>query len=147
MVKKIISVSVSETQKVAKDLVKKLKHGGIVALYGELGSGKTTFVQGSAKSLKIKEKVQSPTFVIVKEYKIDVSSIKYKVLRLIHIDLYRVKSVQEAKDIGITEYFNQPGTITFIEWPEKIEKLLPKKTIKIEFEHVDENKRKIVIKY
>lgn len=69
-----------------------------------------------------------------------------KIKNLIHADLYRIKSVREVKEIGLVEYFNQPNTIVFIEWPKVIEKILPPKTIKIKFEHGDnETERKITI--
>jgi tRNA threonylcarbamoyladenosine biosynthesis protein TsaE len=105
-----------------------------LALHGELGSGKTCFVQGLAEALGVRAFVNSPTFTIINEYK--------GRLPLHHIDLYRVKSEREADLLGLEEYLEAEG-ITAIEWPENISSLLPKNTIHIYFEFVDLNRRKI----
>lgn len=111
-----------------------------MALSGDLGSGKTTFTQGLAEGLGIRDNITSPTFVLMKSYKLP--AISYK---LIHIDAYRMDSEQDALSIGITDYLREPNTICVIEWPEIIEKLLPKNTIWIQFKHMDENSREITI--
>lgn len=128
----------TETQKVAADFAKELKGGETLALYGELGSGKTTFVQGLAKGLGIKRRIISPTFIIVRTYKI---SIKY----FYHIDLYRIENVREVRSLGLEEIMNDQNSIVAIEWAEKMGDLLPKERIDIHFKYVDESKRKIAI--
>lgn len=139
-----VSKSIVDTRKLAQNFIRKLRSGKVIALYGDLGSGKTTFVQCVAKELEIKEKVQSPTFVLVKSYNVKLKA--YNIKKLIHADLYRIKSEREAKEIGLVEYFNQPDTLVFIEWPEVMEGLLPQDTIKIKFQHGQkENERKISI--
>ncbi len=155
--KDIISKSDQETQKIAADLAKKLKGGEILALTGDLGGGKTTFVQGLAKGLGIKKQITSPSFVIIKEYKIRKSEIRStksetnsndqnsKLQKLIHIDLYRLKKVDKILLQEIREYF-KPENICVIEWAEKIKDALPKNTQWLEFDFVDENTRKIVFK-
>ena len=153
--KDIISKSAAETQKIAADLAKKLKGGEILALTGDLGGGKTTFVQGLAKGLEVKKQITSPSFVLIKEYSISnqpaqgwsasggQSAINNKAKKLIHIDLYRLKKVDKILEKEISEYF-KPENIVVIEWAEKIKNALPKNTQWIKFDFVDENTRKIV---
>lgn len=112
-----ISDSEDETRQIAKDLAKNAK-SNIFALIGELGAGKTIFVQGFAKGLRIKEKIISPTFVLIKQY----GKIFY------HIDLYRL---EDFTHLGLEEILSNKNNIVLIEWGEKIEKLLPKNTVKI----------------
>lgn len=119
-----------------------------MALSGDLGSGKTTFVQGLAKELGVKGKITSPTFVLMKQYTV-IQNAEFRMqnvsLKLIHIDCYRMKSVEDALGIGITDYLGQPDSICVIEWPEKIKKILPKNTIWIKFKHINESSRRISI--
>jgi len=135
----ITTNSTEETKELAEDFAKKLKGGEILALKGDLGSGKTTFVQGLARELKIKERITSPTFVILNLHQAD------KGLSLAHFDLYRLKDEVDLEGIGATDYLGKKNIISVIEWPEKAKKLLPKNTIWINFDHLDENKRKITI--
>ncbi|MFH1832581.1 MAG: tRNA (adenosine(37)-N6)-threonylcarbamoyltransferase complex ATPase subunit type 1 TsaE [Candidatus Levyibacteriota bacterium] len=155
MQKKIfITKSAEETQKIAKSLVRKIKNGGVLALYGDLGSGKTTFTQGLAKELGIK-RIISPTFIIIRSYKIKnhpFGKLRAKIKNTIknskifyHIDLYRVERVTDVNNLGIEEIFENPQNIIVIEWAEKMKELLPKKRIDIYFEYLEENKRKIEI--
>ena len=140
MTKKFISKSATETQKIATKLVKNFKKGEILALSGDLGGGKTTFVQGLAKGLEIKEQITSPSFVLIKEY--SVNSKQLTVNNLIHIDLYRLKKVDEVFAKEIQEYF-VPENIVVIEWAEKIKDILPANTKWFKFDFIDENIREI----
>lgn len=159
------TASIEETQQLAKDFAKNLKGGDILGLYGDLGAGKTTFVQGIAEGLGIDKRIISPTFVIVKQYKIknrnvilasaaspesngdpgqarmteNFPSIFY------HIDLYRIQDQNDIKGLGIEEIINDRNNIVAIEWAEKLGDLLPKKRIDIYFEYISENKRMIKI--
>jgi tRNA threonylcarbamoyladenosine biosynthesis protein TsaE len=135
-----ISNSIEETKEFASRFAKKLKPGDILALYGRLGAGKTAFIQGLAKGLGFKGKVFSPTFIFVRPY--NIGNKKAKIEILYHIDLYRLEDEKDLKSIGISEFLNEPNTISVIEWPEKIERNLPKKAIKIEIEVLGENRRK-----
>lgn len=130
-----ITKSTEETKKLAIELAKKTKKGSVLALYGDLGSGKTTFTRFFVEALGLKSRVQSPTFVVARKYGY-----------INHVDLYRLTDETEAKDIGIEEILTDSDSITLIEWPEIIENSLPEKTIKIYFEYIDENTRKITIK-
>lgn len=150
-----ITNSNEETKQLAGQLASLLKGGEAIALYGDLGSGKTTFTQGLARALRVKEKVQSPTFVIVKSYNIkhktpvveqgSLRGTACNIKKLIHADLYRLRSAEEIQELGITEYFNQPESLVLIEWPEIMKKYLPSNTIKIKFEHLEEDKRRIIV--
>jgi len=132
----VITKSALETQKLGEKIGCDLKPGTILALYGELGSGKTTFIQGIAKGLGIKKRVISPTFVFMKQY----GSHFY------HIDLYRIEKLEDTKSLGLEEIFTDLDGIIAIEWAEKIKKILPKKRIDIYFDYISENQRKIRIK-
>jgi len=118
----------------------------ILALTGELGSGKTTFVQGVARGLGIKSRIISPTFILVRNY--EVRSQKYEVRNFYHIDLYRLeKNIEfEVRNLGIKDIWSDPENIVAIEWAEKIEKMIPKSAKWIRFENLGENKRKITMK-
>jgi tRNA threonylcarbamoyladenosine biosynthesis protein TsaE len=113
----------------------------LVCLEGDLGRGKTTFVQGLAKELGVKETVNSPTFLIMKKY----SSSKQanKKYTLYHFDCYRMLNYKEITDLGWEEIIEGKNNIIIIEWPEKVKKILPPKKLAIKFEFVDENTRKI----
>ena len=134
------STSDQKTQQIARELAHKLP-SRVFALSGELGSGKTTFVQGFAKGLGIKEKIISPTFVLVRQHKIPKTK-----KTLYHIDLYRLEDGEQIKALGLKEIWQNPESIVVIEWAEKIKELLPKKAVLIYFEKLDNEKRKIEIK-
>lgn len=134
-----ISTSARQTKDLGKKIAKKLRGGEVLALYGDLGAGKTTFVQGLAQGLRIRGPIISPTFVIVRQYKAGV-------LTLYHVDLYRLKDFNEVREIGLEEILGNKKAVVVIEWPEKAEKILPKKrTTRIRFEIIDEKTRKITI--
>ena len=155
---KTISKSLSDTQKVAKDFIKKLSNeeqsgAFVVGLYGDLGSGKTTFTQAVAKIFNIKEDVTSPTFVIEKIYDIghpsqiksqfDGASKNFE--KLIHIDAYRLDSAKELSALNWERTLGDSKNIIFIEWPERVLEVLPKNHAKIFFKFLSENEREIEI--
>ena len=125
---KFITHSVEETHALAAKLTKKFKGGQIVLLNGNLGAGKTHFAQGVAQALGIKKNITSPTFTLMNIYKIPLKLAKKNsnIKNLAHIDLYRLKTAKEAFDIGIMDYLGEPSTLTLIEWPNKIKKMLTK---------------------
>ena len=133
--------STEETKQLAKKIAKKLKSKDVLALYGELGTGKTTFTRFLVDALGIEARVQSPTFILARAYKTENSSAKIK--KVNHLDLYRLKSKEEVADLGLKEYFNQPKSMSIIEWPELAEDYLPERTVTIKFKDLGENKRKI----
>lgn len=111
-----------------------LQGGDVILLYGELGSGKTTFVKGLAEGLGITKNITSPTFTLMNIYK--VQSPESRVQSLVHIDTYRLKNEHELIAIGAEDYIGEPDIVTVIEWPEKIMGLLKnKKVVNLTFDH------------
>ncbi len=141
--KKIITNNIEETYEVGREIASTVKDGGIILLFGDLGSGKTTLVQGAAKALGVKERVNSPTFLIMKQY-------KYRKMNsagmLYHIDAYRLNNEREIEELGLAEVFANKGNIVFCEWAEKLGSFLPESYIKIECEFIEGDKRKYLIK-
>lgn len=127
---KYTTKSEKQTFNLGQKLAKQLKGGEVLALNGELGAGKTVLVKGIAAGLGIKKIITSPTFVLMKVYKIPSNKstdlLLYRPTALVHIDCYRIANPQEIIDIGATEYFDREDTITVIEWADKIKKILPK---------------------
>lgn len=144
---KIFSYDSQETKKIGKLLARNLRGGEVIGLIGNLGSGKTTFIQGVAAGLGIKEKIKSPTFVILKRYKIP----KHKTIKyLYHIDLYRLSTfsatARNVDNLGFDlNEIAKKNSVVFIEWAEKIAAILPKNWIRIKFRYIDMNKREMTI--
>lgn len=136
-----ITNSEKQTFALAKKIAKKLKGGEIIGLTGELGAGKTIFSKGLAAGLGIKKNINSPTFVLMKIYKI--KNNKTGIKNFVHIDAYRLKGPKNIISLGIQEYFNQPDTVTAIEWADKIEKALLKGVKFVKLKNKGENKRYI----
>jgi tRNA threonylcarbamoyladenosine biosynthesis protein TsaE len=132
----MISHSSKETEKISKVFLTKLKpaktRATVVGLYGELGTGKTTFIQFIAKELKVKRRVNSPTFVILKSYKLKGKNYK----KLFHLDAYRLKNEKELLHLGWNEIVSNKEHLVFIEWPENVIKALPKKHHQIHISHL-----------
>jgi len=132
------TASSKQTKKLAGLLAKKIlsrrikrKNALILTLQGELGAGKTTFIQGFLKGLGVRKKITSPTFVITKSYKLKAKS--YKIAY--HIDCYRIRKPKELLSLGLREILGNPKNIILIEWAEKIQGVLPKNAIWIKFFH------------
>ncbi|MBI4117984.1 MAG: tRNA (adenosine(37)-N6)-threonylcarbamoyltransferase complex ATPase subunit type 1 TsaE [Parcubacteria group bacterium] len=117
------------------------KEASVIGLYGDLGSGKTTFVKSIAESLGVVEPVVSPTFIIERVYAMD----HPRFARFIHIDAYRLRDSDELLSLGWEEISKDPKNLIFIEWADRIEAALPYDAIKMYFEGVDERTRKIRI--
>ncbi len=143
---KIVSKSLSDTQEIAEDFISKISMGVyntalVVGLYGDLGSGKTTFTQDVAKIFDVKEDVTSPTFVIEKIYDIKHKNFK----KLVHIDAYRLDSAKELSALDWDKTLADSRNIIFIEWPERVLEILPANHAKINFKFISENEREIEI--
>ncbi len=136
---KYLSDSAEKTKIIAAKLAQENKNH-IFALTGELGAGKTTFVQGFAKGLGIEEKVISPTFVLIRQHKIPQSK-----KTLFHADLYRLDDTTNLQNLGLQEIWSNPNNIILIEWAEKIKGILPNNTTWVSFETKNSNIRKIII--
>lgn len=146
--KQIITKSSRETKDVAKKMIKEwlelnANKNLVICLEGNLGGGKTTFVQGLAEGLGIKEIVNSPTFLIMKKYTAPRNKTAGKKYNLYHFDCYRISSYQEILDLGFEEIISGKNNIIAIEWPGKIKEILPKERIDIKFEFVNEKTRRI----
>ncbi len=139
---KIITKNSRETTILGFTLAKKLKGGEILALRGDLGGGKTTFIKGLGKGLGIKKRILSPTFILMNPYFLKKKKIKF----FYHLDLYRLKKPAEVLSAGLLEDLGEPDTIFGVEWAEKIRNILPKKTIWVTFKHLGKNSRKVEIK-
>jgi tRNA threonylcarbamoyladenosine biosynthesis protein TsaE len=135
-----------QTQKLAQKLAAQPDMLQVIALHGNLGSGKTTFVQGFARQLGIHKRLVSPTFIIMRTYEIPQSETKKTHKKyLYHIDLYRIEGERDIEGLGIIEIMKDPKNIVAIEWPEKIAGLLSPEATNIYFEYIDETTRKITI--
>ncbi len=139
----MITKTAEETIEAGRVYAKKLKGGGVIGLIGELGSGKTTFIKGLAEGLRVDETITSPTFVILKLYQ---GRIAGKKIEFVHIDAYRIESIDDIKSVGIEDYLGRDNVIIVVEWAEKIREILPKNTIYINFKYRDDKKREISIK-
>ncbi len=129
--------SPEETASLGERLGETLEPGAVVLLTGELGTGKTCFIQGVARGLGVASRATSPTFVLVNEYR--------GRLPVHHVDLYRVESRAEIEDIGVTDLFGDDG-VTLVEWADKLGSLLPRDAIRVHIEGVgDDEPRRITI--
>ena len=124
--------------KAASEFLKELGDRKIVAFYGSMGAGKTTFVKAICDVLGVTDTVNSPTFAIVNEYLAASGESVY------HFDFYRIKKIEEAYDFGYEDYFYS-GNLCLIEWPELIEELLPEDTVRVKIEEVDEGERLLTL--
>ena len=137
--KEIITSSEEETENIGKELAQSLSKGDSVLLRGNLGAGKTVFSRRFARGLGITEPVSSPTYTIVQEYELPAGG------RLYHLDLYRISGVNAALAFGVDEFLDDPDGISLIEWPDRIDGILPENAVSVEIEHLSDTRRRIVI--
>ena len=160
---KFVSKSLKDTQKFAEEFLKRLGtfaksdlvtqsttsqklKACVVLLQGDLGSGKTTFTQALARALGIKENLTSPTFVLMKSYKISKETtqrLNLSVKNLVHIDAYRLTSGQDLKNLGWDELVANPDNLIVVEWPEQVADLWTGTEQKLKFKFIDEQTREI----
>lgn len=128
-------------QRLGQSILKSLnsRDNFIIGLYGDLGGGKTTFIKGIAFGLGIKKSITSPTFTLLKQY-------KTPKVELFHFDFYRLKNTDDAFGIGLEEYLKKPGSVSVIEWADRVGDLLPKEKLVIEFDFISQNQRKLTFK-
>jgi tRNA threonylcarbamoyladenosine biosynthesis protein TsaE len=139
---KYLSKSEKETYNLAKKFSKQLIGGEVLCLIGDLGAGKTAFTKGISAGLGIKNIITSPTFVLMKNYKVsDHKNIKY----LAHIDAYRLNDGGQLLDIGAADFFGESECVTVIEWADRVKDIWPKKVIKVEFKILKGDNREIKI--
>lgn len=138
-----ISKSREETLRLGEDFAKSLQGGSVVCFFGELGSGKTTFIQGLAKGLGIKRRIISPTFIIIRHYQINFN----QATNFYHIDLYRTQTKDDLLGLGVDEIIENNENIVAIEWAEKMNNLLPQKRVEIHCEYINDSERKITFNH
>lgn len=136
MEKRLFTSSEEETEACGRELAKRLGPGSVVALYGDLGAGKTAFVRGLAQGLGIRESVSSPTFTIVNEYPGKIP--------LFHFDMYRLRDERELFDIGWEDYLDRGG-VCALEWSERVEGAIGPEALRVALRRLDANRREIVI--
>ena len=129
------AISTNHLAKIAANLINHFPEHRVFALYGKMGAGKTTFIQSICRHLESTDNVISPTFALINEYTSPKGSIY-------HFDFYRIKEMEEAFDLGYEDYFYS-GNYCFIEWPEKIEPLLPENIVKVKIE-VDDDETRLI---
>jgi tRNA threonylcarbamoyladenosine biosynthesis protein TsaE len=137
----IISHGPEQTRAIGALVGRLLARGSVVLLHGELGSGKTTFVQGLARPLRIDDRVQSPTFTIVAEHQ--GAGADGTLLRLYHIDLFRLETAAAVESFGLEEYLSDPDAIAVIEWPERARWAMPEEYLLVELTHMADEKRNL----
>lgn len=133
----VITNSKTETMQLGFDLAQTLRPGTVLAFYGDLGAGKTTFTKGLAAGLGISDPITSPTYTIVNEYETGETP-------LIHFDMYRLGSADDLFEIGWDDYLER-GAILAVEWSEHVEAALPSHTVRVRIEQSGDTQRVITI--
>lgn len=123
----------------ATEFIQLMGDNTVFAFHGEMGAGKTTFIKAICERLGVEDVINSPTFAIINEYRSDSGELIY------HFDFYRINKEEEAFDFGYEDYFYS-GSICFIEWPEKIESLLPHDTVHVTVKEVANSSRRVEIR-
>ncbi len=138
--KTITIPTLDDLPRAAREFVEAMGDATVFAFYGDMGAGKTTFINALSHELGVEEDVaNSPSFSIVNEYRSDTTA-----ELIYHFDLYRLNSADEALDLGIEDYFDS-GALCLLEWPERVEELLPDDTVRVKFYVNDDDSRMIQI--
>ena len=128
--------NIDQIRSAAREFIEKvLPEHSVIAFYGKMGAGKTTFIKALCAELGVNDEVTSPTFAIVNEYGLNV----------FHFDFYRIKRLEEVYDLGYEDYFYRKDALCLIEWPELIEELLPDDTLRVEISEEADGTRKLII--
>jgi ATPase, YjeE family len=133
----IIIESIDNVADAAEQFLAEVTESNIIALYGAMGAGKTTLIKAVCKALGVEESVTSPTFTIVNEYRTPENEPIY------HFDFYRIEKLSEAFDIGFEEFI-ESDNLCLIEWPEKVEQILPENTLRVKIEVTDDGQRRLI---
>ena len=136
----ILIPSLDALPNAAKEFIATMGDNTVFAFHGKMGAGKTTFIKAVCEALGVTDVINSPTFAIVNEYRSDTTA-----ELIYHFDFYRISNIQEACHIGAEDYFAS-GALCFIEWPEKIEALLPPDTVFVEIGEREDGSRIVEIK-
>lgn len=131
--------SLASIDKAAQEFIKLIGNHKVFAFYGEMGAGKTTFIKEICIALGVTDAITSPTFAIVNEYKSGANE------KIFHFDFYRVNKIEEVFDFGYEDYFYS-GALCFIEWPERVETLLPEDCVFVEINVNEDGSRDVSVK-
>ena len=130
--------SLDKINDAAQEFVKAMGDNTVFAFHGEMGAGKTTCIKAICENLGVSDPINSPTFAIVNEYRSDSGELIY------HFDFYRINKEEEAFDFGYEDYFYS-GSLCFIEWPVRVESLLPKDTVNVTIEILEDSSRNVTV--
>lgn len=133
---KIIINGIDDIGRAAKEFLQLRPPLPVIALYGEMGAGKTTFTKALCRALNVMEGVNSPTFTLINEYTTEGGEL------IFHFDFYRINKLEEAFDIGFEEFVDS-GHLCIIEWPEKIEQILPPDTLRVKISVLEDGTREV----
>lgn len=136
--KELIIKNIDSINETAKEFIKLIDQDTVFAFYGNMGAGKTTFIKAICEELGVEDVINSPTFAIVNEYRSGSAELIY------HFDFYRINKVEEAYDFGYEDYLYS-GALCFIEWPEKIEEILPGDAVKVTIKENEDGTRSVLI--
>ncbi|MDR2950494.1 MAG: tRNA (adenosine(37)-N6)-threonylcarbamoyltransferase complex ATPase subunit type 1 TsaE [Prevotella sp.] len=128
--------SLDKIHEAAIEFIKVMGDNTVFAFHGEMGAGKTTFIKAICEKLGVSDTINSPTFAIINEYRSDSGELIY------HFDFYRINKIEEAFDFGYEDYFYS-GSLCFIEWPEKVESLLPNDTVNVSIKVLEDGSRDV----
>ena len=133
--------SLEHIHEAAREFIAAMGDNTVFALYGKMGAGKTTFIKALCQELGVEDVVTSPTFAVINEYRSDTTA-----ELIYHFDCYRLESVDEAEDIGVEDYFDS-GAVCLIEWPERIEELLPADTVRVDLKEQEDGSRLLTMTF
>ena len=136
MSKRIIINGIEDIDRAANEFLQMRPPLPVIALYGEMGAGKTTFTKALCRALNVIEGVNSPTFTLINEYRTEEGEL------IFHFDFYRINKLEEAFDIGFEEFIDS-GYLCIIEWPEKIEQILPPDTLRVKISVLEDGTREV----
>lgn len=141
--------NIDQIRSAAREFIEKvLPEHSVIAFYGAMGAGKTTFIKALCEELGVTDTVTSPTFALVNEYSIEEGEtrIEEHFSKVFHFDFYRIKRLEEVYDMGYEDYFYQKNALCLIEWPELVEELLPDDALRVEISEESDGSRKIKVK-